>query len=128
MKKLLTPNAKRLRNNPTEAEKYLWYMFRNKNLGVKFRRQTVIGKFIVDFVCFENKLIVEIDGGQHAQSEYDSARDQWLREQGFKILRFWNHDVLGKRDGVLQKIVEHLKSTPSLALPTRGREPVKLFD
>ena len=121
MKNPLTPNAKRLRNNSTEAEKYLWYMLRNKNLGVKFRRQAVIGQFIVDFVCFENKVIVEVDGGQHAQSEHDNARDQWFRDQGFKILRFWNHDVFGNRDGVLEKIIGHLKSPPSLALPTRGR-------
>lgn len=121
MKKPLTPNAKRLRNNSTEAEKYFWYVLQNKNLGVKFRRQAIIGQYIVDFVCFERKLVVEVDGGQHAQSEHDSTRDQWLMEQGFEILRFWNHDVLGNRDGVLQEIVKHLKS-PSLSLPTRGRE------
>ena len=68
-------------------------------------------------------MVVEVDGGQHAQTEHDNARDQWLMSQGFKILRFWNYDVLENRDGVLQKIIEHLKS-PSLALPTRGRELV----
>ncbi len=64
MKKPLAPNAKRLRSNSTEAEKYLWYVLRNKNLEVKFRRQSVIGQCIVDFVCFERKLVVEVDGGQ----------------------------------------------------------------
>ena len=63
---------------------------------------------IVDFACLERELVVEVDGGQHAQRENDNLRDQWLMEQGFKILRFWNNDVLRNRDGVLEKIVEHL--------------------
>ncbi|MEK6568239.1 MAG: DUF559 domain-containing protein [Candidatus Omnitrophota bacterium] len=112
MRKPLTSNAKRLRSNSTEAEKYLWYMLRNKNLGVKFRRQVVIDRHIVDFACFERRIVIEVDGGQHAQSEQDNIRDQWLAGQGFKILRFWNHDVLVNRDGVLEKIVEHLNPPP----------------
>ena len=107
LSKGLTRVARDLRNNLTEAEKYLWYMLRVNNLGVKFRRQAVIGQYIVDFVCFEMKLIVEVDGGQHADNQKDQVRDQWLREQGFEILRFWNHEVLKNRDGVLQKIFEH---------------------
>ena len=67
MKKELTQTARKLRNNLTEVEKYLWYELRRKNLGVKFRRQDIIGRYIVDFVCFEKKLIIEVDGGQHAQ-------------------------------------------------------------
>ena len=123
MNKGLTPSARDLRNNLTEAEKYLWYVLRLNNLGVKFRRQAVIGRYIVDFVCFEKKLIIEVDGGQHAESQKDQARDQWLMGQGLKILRCWNHDVLRNRDGVVQRIVEHLSPTrPSDALPTRGRE------
>ena len=110
-----------MRNNSTEAEKYLWYVLRLQNLGVKFRRQAVIGRYIVDFVSFEKKLIIEIDGGQHADSLRDTMRDQWFRRQGFEILRFWNHDVVENRDGVLQEIMERLES-PSLTLPTRGRE------
>ena len=121
MKEALTSTARKLRNNLTEAEKYLWYFLRFKNLGVKFRRQAIIGKYVVDFVCFERKLIVEVDGGQHSQSARDNVRDEWLGSQGFEILRFWNNDVLGNRDGVLEKIVEYLTS-PSLTLPTRGRE------
>ena len=81
----------------------------------------MIGRYIVDFVCFEKKLIFEVDGGQHTESQNDKIRDQWLNEQGFVVLRFWNRDVLMNRDGVLEKVVEQLKS-PSLALPTRGRE------
>ena len=110
LKKTLTPIAKKLRNNSTEAEKYLWYVLRLENLGVKFRRQAVIGRCIVDFVCFEKKLVVEVDGGQHAQSWEDHVRDRWLMGQGFEIIRFWNHDVLRNREGVLQRIVDCLYS------------------
>ena len=99
-------------------------MLRLRNFGVKFRRQTVIGQYIVDFVCFEKRLIIEVDGGQHAQSENDQIRDQWLKSQGFEVLRFWNHDVLNNRQAVLEKIIDQLKS-PSLTLPTRGRESLK---
>ena len=112
MKKKLTPAARQLRNDPTEAEKYLWYALRLKNLGVKFRRQTVIGRYIVDFVCLEKKLVVEVDGGQHCESEDDLRRDEWLRAQGFVVLRFWNHDVLENRDGVLHEIRRFLSPPP----------------
>ena len=125
LSKGLTRAARDLRNNLTEAEKYLWYMLRVNNLGVKFRRQAVIGQYIVDFVCFEMKLIVEADGGQHAGNPNDQLRDQWLVGQGFKVLRFWNDDVIKNRDGVLQRIIEHLSpSRPPMAdaLPTKGRE------
>ena len=121
MKGQLTKNARMLRNKATEAEKYLWYMLRQKNFGMKFRRQAVIGHYIVDFVCFEKLLVIEIDGGQHADSDEDIIRDRWLKAEGFNVLRFWNHDVLGNREGVLEKIRERL-NTPSLTLPTRGRE------
>ena len=124
MKKELTPIAKKLRNNYTETEKNLWYVLRAQNLGAKFRRQAVIGRYIVDFVCFERQLILEVDGGQHAQEEEDKVREEWLKEQGFTILRFWNDEVLRNREGVLQKIVECLQS-PSLTLPTRGREELR---
>ena len=121
MRKALTPVARDLRNNPTEAEKFLWYMLRGKNLGVKFRRQAVIGRYVVDFVSLEKKLIIEVDGGQHARCPEDDVRDQWLKGQGFEVIRFWNHDVLRNREGVIEKIIERLKS-PSLTLPPRGRE------
>ena len=108
MKKDLTQAAKGLRNNLTEAEKYLWYMLRLKNLGVKFRRQTIMGRYIVDFICFEKKLIIEVDGGQHADDVSDKARDKWLNERGYKVLRFWNNEVLGNRERVLEKVVAYL--------------------
>ncbi len=110
MRKALTPAARRLRSDPTEAERHLWHVLRVKSLGVKFRRQAVIGRYIVDFVCFEKKLVIEVDGGQHAQSQIDILRDEWLRGQGFEILRFWNNDVLANLDGVFQEIEERLKS------------------
>ena len=122
MSKGLTRVARDLRNNLTEAEKYLWYVLRANNLGVKFRRQAIIGRSIVDFVCFEKKLVVEVDGGQHAGNQNDQVRDQWLNGQGFKVLRFWNDDVIKNREGVLQRIIENL--SPSLTLPAGGRESV----
>ena len=120
MKDALTFAARKLRSNSTQTEKCLWQALRSEGLGVKFRRQAVIGPYIVDFVCFEKKLVVEVDGGQHFQNQNDSIRDKWLSSQGFGTLRFWNNDVLENLDGVLQKIKEYLNS-PSLSLPTRGR-------
>jgi len=111
--------ARKLRNNLTEAEQHLWYALRLKNLGVKFRRQALIGKYIVDFVCFEKKIVVELDGSQHFESKKDSIRDQWLSSQGFQVLRFWNNEVFENRDGVLQKIAEAI-STPSLNPSPQG--------
>ena len=109
MKDALTSVARRLRNNSTEAEKYLWQALRSDGRGVKFRRQAVIGPYIFDFVCFEKKLVVEVDGGQHCQNQSDSVRDEWFSSQGFETLRFWNNDVLENLDGVAQKIEERLK-------------------
>lgn len=118
-----TTIARKLRNNMTEAEEYIWYMLRSKNIrGLKFRRQQPIGKFIVDFVCFENKLIIEIDGGQHnVNKEYDHRRDEWLQNQGFKVMRFWNSEVIENRPAVLEKISDfcfHPSPTP----PIKGGE------
>ena len=106
--KNLTLVARRLRNNLTDAEKHLWYMLRQKNLGVKFRRQAQIGNYIVDFVCFERKLIIEADGSQHIANSKDINRDNWLKSQGFEVLRFWDNDIFKNRDGVLKKVLEKL--------------------
>ncbi|MBI1884165.1 MAG: endonuclease domain-containing protein [Chlamydiae bacterium] len=105
----LRDRARKLRHHLTEAEKYLWYSLQACQLGVKFRRQAVIGRYIVDFACFERKLIIEVDGGQHAQNQDDKERDEGLRKEGFEILRFWNHEVLKNRNGTLERIVEQLK-------------------
>lgn len=111
----LTPYAKRLRSNSTDAERLLWSRLRaNRLAGFKFRRQVPIGPYIVDFACFEAKLIVELDGGQPAEAvEQDARRDGWLGEQGFSVLRFWNNEVLGNLDGVLMRILGHLSVLPS---------------
>ena len=110
MKKALTPTAQELRNNPTQAEKQLWAILRSEGMGVKFRRQAVIGRYVVDFVCYERKLVIEVDGGQHCQNQKDVRRDAWLKIEGFQVLRFWNNEVLGNLDGVYQKIEDVLKS------------------
>ena len=102
--------ARHLRSNQTDAERLLWRHLRNRELqGFRFRRQVPLGPYIVDFVCFEQRLVVELDGGQHAeQHSYDAARDDWLRSQGFRIIRFWNNQVLGETEGVLGVILESL--------------------
>jgi len=85
LNKNLTHIARKLRHEPTEAEKYLWQSLRFRGRDVKFRRQAVIGRYIVDFVCFAKKMVVEVDGGQHCQNHQDIARDEWLNSQGFKV-------------------------------------------
>ena len=99
-------NAKTLRTNQTDAEHRLWYHLRaHRFMGLKFKRQKPMGRFIADFVCVEQRLIVELDGGQHAeQVEYDQHRDAWLRSQGYTILRFWNNEVMQQLEGVLEQI------------------------
>lgn len=99
--------ARSLRTNSTEAERVLWYHLRAARLqGYKFRRQTPLGRYIVDFVCFEAHLIVEVDGGQHGEQQaYDRQRTAWLEGQGFRVLRFWNTEVLGNVEGVKEVIV-----------------------
>jgi very-short-patch-repair endonuclease len=102
--------ARDLRQNPTEAEKGLWSKLRLKQLdGHRFRRQVPIGPFVVDFCCLARRLIVEVDGGQHSSdAAKDARRTEWLERQGFRVLRFWNNDVLGNIDGVLATIAMHL--------------------
>ena len=114
--------ARQLRKNPTDAERLLWQKLRFWQVdGRKFRRQQPLGGYIVDFVCLERRLIVELDGGQHAdRNAYDKKRDDWLRNQGFVILRFWNHDVLNNIDGVMEQILDSLKNTPYLNPSPQG--------
>ncbi|HKW55653.1 MAG TPA: DUF559 domain-containing protein [Stellaceae bacterium] len=101
--------ARRLRRDMTEAEKTMWRLLRSRQLaGFKFRRQQPIRRYIVDFVCFSHSLIVEIDGGQHADSESDEVRSRFLAREGLRILRFWNNEVLDNRDGVCTRILEAL--------------------
>jgi very-short-patch-repair endonuclease len=107
----------------TQAERKLWRSLRNKQLGVKFRRQVPIGRYIVDFVCINENLIIEIDGGEHFEKENDKIRDKWFHVQGYKVLRFWNNEVLRNIDGVLQRIIEEISPSP-LSPPIKGGESI----
>ena len=94
----------------TDAEQALWRSLRDRQVdGYRFRRQVPIGRYIVDFACLEKGLIVEVDGGQHAiNQDDDKTRDAWLEKEGYRVLRFWNNEVLGNREGVLVRISEAL--------------------
>lgn len=108
MRNRLIPLARKLRKKMTDAEFKLWCHIRNNQLGVKFRRQFTIDDYIVDFCCLESRLVIEIDGGQHADSQTDISKDEYLRSQGFKMLRFWNTEVLQNVEGVLEVIKSNL--------------------
>jgi very-short-patch-repair endonuclease len=106
--------AKVLRRKMTDAEQRLWYQLRaHRFAGHKFKRQVPIGPYIVDFACLGRKLILEVDGGQHAESLTDKKRDAWLKMQGFEVLRFWNNDVLKNTETVLESIFMALEERPS---------------
>ncbi|MDO8445443.1 MAG: DUF559 domain-containing protein [Deltaproteobacteria bacterium] len=114
--------AKSLRKRFTEVERLLWWHLRARQIeGFKFRRQEPIGRYIVDFVCFESKVIIEVDGGQHSiETEKDKKRDEWLKSEGFKVFRFWNNEVLTNTEGVLEVIRTNCLSHPPLnPLPSR---------
>ena len=106
--------ARLLRKNATDAEQLLWRRLRNRQLaGFKFRRQVAIEPYIVDFVCFDARLIVEADGGQHLeQGNYDSKRTTELRAMGYELVRFWNYEILEDIDVVLEEILKHLNISP----------------
>lgn len=117
--------AKALRTNQTDAEIKIWQALRaSRLLSYKFRRQVPMGDFIVDFVCFEKKLIVEIDGGQHLDSKSDLTRDAKLKAQGYRVLRFWNNEITENLDGALAIILQYLQMQPPLPnpLPQGARE------
>ena len=98
-----------MRANPTPAERRLWSMLRDRRLpSFKFKRQHVIAPYIVDFACLERSLIIEADGGQHSENESDRRRDAYLRSRGFRVLRFWNNDVLENTSGVFELICAEL--------------------
>lgn len=109
--------ARALRQSPTTAEQVLWRHLRNRQLaGTKFRRQHPLGPYILDFVCLEQGLVVEVDGGQHADLQaqaYDRQRTVWLRQQGLRVLRFWNHEVVQQTNEVLAHVLQAL--TPALS-------------
>jgi very-short-patch-repair endonuclease len=100
-----TARARRLRKHSTVAERKLWRYLRARSLaGLKFVRQEPIGPYTVDFVCREKRLVIEVDGGQHADSGSDATRDQWLVNRRYRVLRFWNNEVLENIEGVWDTI------------------------
>ncbi|BDB23623.1 endonuclease domain-containing protein [Cupriavidus sp. P-10] len=118
-----------LRANQAEAEQRQWYHFRaHRFLRLKFKRQHQCGPYIADFICMAFKLVIEVDGGQHG-AEVDAKRDAWFQREGYRVLRFWNHDVMGNTEAVLEKVREVLLElgfvdTPALspdASPASGR-------
>ncbi|SRR5258708_31899068 len=123
----LRTNARELRKNLTDSERRLWRELRFHQTGHKFRRQFAIGKYIVDFACPKKKLIIELDGGHHqTQIDYDASRTQWLENQGYTVLRFWNSDIQSNLNGVRQTIYMQLKSTPHLGPPPQGGRKSKV--
>jgi very-short-patch-repair endonuclease len=112
--------ARHLRATATDAERLLWPRLRGGQLGIKFRRQVPIGPYVADFVCLEHRLIVEVDGAQHLESEHDLARDRWFSTQGFRTLRFWNSEVMGNIEGVLQMILDARAAPPPRPSPVKG--------
>jgi very-short-patch-repair endonuclease len=115
------PNAATLRRNATDAERVLWTALRNRSLeGRKFRRQATIGPYIADFLCIEDRLIVEVDGGQHTEIG-DAARTAYLTRSGYRVVRYWNNDVLENLEGVIADLRTHLTAPPSpKPLPPAG--------
>ena len=115
-----TKIAKALRRRMTDAEQILWRQLRAHRLGgMKFKRQQPIGPFVVDFVCFDSRLVIEVDGGQHQDNEKDRVRDAWLEEQGFQVVRLWNNLVLSELEAVLETISALCTPLPRPS-PTRG--------
>ncbi|MFM5895452.1 MAG: DUF559 domain-containing protein [Novosphingobium sp.] len=122
-----------MRANPTEAERRMWSILRGHRLaGFKFKRQQVLGRYIVDFVNFERRLIIEADGSQHAENAYDIERDRWLTVQGFKVVRFWNNEALAETGAVADTIWYALHDAPPplpaaarLSLSRKGRGEVE---
>jgi very-short-patch-repair endonuclease len=107
-------NARVMRRIATDAERKLWLLLRDRRLdGLKFRRQAPFGPFILDFVCLDRKLVLEVDGGQHGESARDEARDVHLRAEGFQIVRYWNNDVLKNPEGVLTDLLARLTASDS---------------
>ena len=111
---MLKQNARRLRKQMTDAERALRHLLQRKQIeGHRFRKQVPIGKYIADFACLDARLVIEVDGGQHTDAaDADRERDVWLRSQNFRVLRFWNNDVLRNQDGVMQLIIEALEARP----------------
>jgi very-short-patch-repair endonuclease len=128
MKRLNVDRARSLRGTQTDAERALWHRLRDRRLhGWKFRRQHEIDLYIVDFVCADAALVVELDGGQHGeQLIYDETRTRKLQEMGYRVLRFWNNDVLKNLDTVLEVIMEALASPAPHPNPLSPRDYLRV--
>ena len=129
-----TDLARNLRNNATDAERLLWSALSNRKIGgVRFNRQVCIGRYVCDFVARTPRLIIEVDGGQHATNSDDAERTTWLETQGYQVLRFWNHDVLSNIEGIAVQIVQALQALPQplpqaggdIETPPLGREELR---
>ena len=106
-----TTRARQLRRAQTDAEKRLWYRLNNRQLaGCKFVRQEPIGPYFADFVCREHRIVIELDGSQHAESEYDRVRDAFMTERGYRVMRFWNNEIMTNLDGIVETIYVALTS------------------
>ena len=116
-----TLRAQKLRNEATPAERKLWSQLSRSQLGQKFSRQMPIGPFIADFLCRSHRLVIEIDGGQHCESASDPSRTRFIESQGFRVIRFWNNEVMGNLEGVIIRITEALALSPP-PTPSRKRE------
>ncbi len=112
--KRLTSLARKLRREPTEAEARLWARLRGNQLGARFTRQYPIGGFITDFACRSLRLVIEVDGGHHAENAADAARTQMIEAHGYRVIRFWNNEVLGNAEGVIAAILRELEIARSL--------------
>ena len=125
--RLMTERAKAMRSSQTDAEHRLWQILRAKRLSdLKWRRQVEFDdRYIADFVCFAHRLIVEADGGQHCESAKDVIRDAWFADQGFRVLRFWNNEILMNPDGVVDTILHAVESfsAADAALPLSPTPP-----
>jgi very-short-patch-repair endonuclease len=114
--------ARQLRRNQTDAERRLWMALRDRRLaGYKFRRQRPVGPYVVDFVSIRFRLVIEVDGSQHADSEADTRRTAWLERYGWRVVRVWNNEVSGSPGAVAEHIFNMLQSRPTLTLPSQPR-------
>ncbi len=114
-------HARALRGSMTDAERKLWHALRARRFAAtKFRRQVPLGPYVADFLCYEKRLVIEVDGSQHADSKRDEARDRWFAGNGFRVLRFWNNDVLTNLDGVSTAIHSALAERRNEPSPPRG--------
>jgi very-short-patch-repair endonuclease len=120
----LTTAARALRSRMTDAERKLWFALKDRRFDAfKFRRQVPIGPYIADFLCFEKRLIVEVHGGQHAESVRDAERDAWLARNAFRVVRYWNNDMLQNLEGVLTDLAAELNNTPHPSSSLRSTPP-----